>query len=225
MRYKLIAPVQEKSTFAQVLLNRGVQREDISKFTTTTIKDVSKPELFGTEKMKAAVEMVARHISAHDKTIIIVDPDVDGNTSSAVLLNYLYNFFPEWTESVKFYFHEGKQHGLNDCIDYIIENEYKFVLCPDAGSNDTSECQRLQKNGIDILILDHHDFDKENPYALIINNQAGYGDYPNHALSGVGVVWQFCRYFDQVMGTEYADKYLDLVAVGLNNIGLTYLFR
>ena len=215
MRYKLIAPVQEKSTFAQVLLNRGVQREDISKFTTTTIKDISKPELFGTEKMKAAVEMVARHIFAHDKTIIIVDPDVDGNTSSAVLLNYLYNFFPEWTESVKFYFHKGKQHGLNDCIDYIIENEYKFVLCPDAGSNDTSECQRLQENGIDILILDHHDFDKENPYALIINNQAGYGDYPNHALSGVGVVWQFCRYFDQVMGTEYADKYLDLVAVGL----------
>ena len=215
MRYKLIAPVQENSTFAQVLLNRGVQREDISKFTTTTIKDISKPELFGKERMEKAVKMVAQHIKNNDKTIIIVDPDVDGNTSSALLLNYLYNMFPQWTESVKFYFHEGKQHGLNDCIDYIIENEYKFVLCPDAGSNDTSECQRLQENGIDILILDHHDFDKENPYALIINNQAGYGDYPNHALSGVGVVWQFCRYFDQIMRTEYANKYLDLVAVGL----------
>ena len=123
MRYKLIAPVQEKSTFAQVLLNRGVQREDINKFTTTTIKDISKPELFGKEKMEKAVKMVAQHIAKHSKTIIIVDPDVDGNTSSAVLLNYLYNFFPEWTESVKFYFHTGKQHGLNDCIDYIIEND------------------------------------------------------------------------------------------------------
>ena len=63
MRYKLIAPVQEKSTFAQVLLNRGVQREDISKFTTTTIKDISKPELFGKEKMEKAVKMVA--IASH----------------------------------------------------------------------------------------------------------------------------------------------------------------
>ena len=90
------------------------------------------------------------------KYLIIVDPDVDGNTSSAVLLNYLYNFFPEWTENIKFYFHEGKQHGLNDCIDYIIENEYKFVLCPDAGSNDIEECTCLKQNNISTIILDHH---------------------------------------------------------------------
>lgn len=215
MRYKLIAPVQEKSTFAQVLLNRGVKREDISKFTTTTIKDINKPELFGKEKLDAAVRMVAQHIKNDDKTIIIVDPDVDGNTSSALLLNYLYNMFPQWTEKIDLFFHDGKQHGLNDCVYYIIEQNYRFVLCPDAGSNDTTECELLQKNGIDVLILDHHDFDKENPYALIINNQNGYGDYPNHALSGVGVVWQFCRYFDQVMNKDYASKYLDLVAVGL----------
>ena len=215
MRYKLIAPVQEHSTFAQVLLNRGVKREDIPKFTTTTIKDINKPELFGKEKLDAAVRMVAQHIKNDDKTIIIVDPDVDGNTSSALLLNYLYNMFPQWTEKIDLFFHDGKQHGLNDCVYDIIEQKYKFVLCPDAGSNDTTECELLQKNGIDILILDHHDFDKENPYALIINNQNGYGDYPNHALSGVGVVWQFCRYFDQVMNKDYASKYLDLVAVGL----------
>ena len=165
--------------------------------------------------MQEAVKMVARHIKNNDKTIIIVDPDVDGNTSSALLLNYFYKLFPFWTENIKFFFHSGKQHGLNDCINYILENDYKFVLLPDAGSNDTDECKKLREAGIDVLILDHHDFDRENPHALIINNQDKYSNYPNKALSGVGVVWQFCRYFDQVMGTNYAMDFMDLVAIGL----------
>src|SRR5699024_736353 len=39
-------------------------------------------------------------------------------------------------------------------------------------------------------------------------------DYPNKQLSGVGVVWQFCRYIDSLMGKDNADSYLDLVALG-----------
>ena len=190
--------------------------DNFTKYVYASMDDVSPPEAFGEEKMEQAVKMMAQHINQNDKTIIIVDPDVDGNTSSALLLNYLYNSFPGWVKNIKFYFHEGKQHGLNDCIDYILENNFKFVLCPDAGSNDKDECEILQNHGVDVLILDHHDFDRENPYAVIINNQNGYSNYPNKALSGVGVVWQFCRYFDKIMNTHYANNYLDLVAIGLD---------
>ncbi len=215
MKYKLIAPVTWNNARAQVLLNRGIIEDNFSRYISASMKDVNPPEAFGEDKMKQGVEMVARHIKNNDKTIIIIDPDVDGNTSSALLLNYLYNDFPSWVENIKFYFHSGKQHGLNDCINYIIDNDFKFVLCPDAGSNDTDECNRLAHKGIDVLILDHHDFDKNNETPIIINNQEGYSNYPNKALSGVGVVWQFCRYFDKITGKDYADKYLDLVAVGL----------
>lgn len=34
-------------------------------------------------------------------------------------------------------------------------------------------------------------------------------------MSGVGVVWQFCRYIDNVLNYNYANNYLDLVALGL----------
>ena len=34
-------------------------------------------------------------------------------------------------------------------------------------------------------------------------------------MSGVGIVWQFCRYLDSLMQTDYTNKYLDLVALGL----------
>ena len=215
MRYKLIAPVKYDDTLTQVLVNRGLCYNNVKQYVNATLNDVSSPEAFGKDKMWKAVELLGKHIKNNSKTIIIIDPDVDGNTSSALLLNYLYKIFPEWTEKVDFFFHKGKEHGLNDCYEYIIKNGYNFVLCPDAGSNDTKECKSFKDNNIDILILDHHDFDTENPYACIINNQEGYSNYPNKALSGVGVTWQFCRYFDSIMNTDYADDFIDLVAIGL----------
>lgn len=214
MKYKLIAPVTCNNTCAQVLLNRGITQDNFNKYIYASLNDIHSPLDFGEDNMKEAVRMVTQHVKNNDKTIIIVDPDVDGNTSSALLLNYLYDLFPEWTKTIKVYFHDGKQHGLSDCVDYILDNEYKFVLCPDGGSNDRFECATLQKYDIDVLILDHHDLDTKNPYAVIINNQEGYSNYPNKALSGVGVVWQFCRYIDSIMGTNHAMQYLDLVAIG-----------
>ena len=121
MRYKLIAPVTNDSTLVQVLLNRGIQFKDIKKYTTATLKDINEPELLEIDKLKKAVKMVAQHLNNKDKTIIIVDPDVDGNTASALLLNYLHKMFPDWVEKIDFFFHSGKQHGLNDCYDTIID--------------------------------------------------------------------------------------------------------
>jgi single-stranded DNA-specific DHH superfamily exonuclease len=43
-----------------------------------------------------------------------------------------------------------------------------------------------------------------------------YIDYPNKDLSGVGITWQFCRYLDTLLNSSNADKYLDLVALGLD---------
>jgi len=61
--------------------------------------------------------------------------------------------------------------------------------------------------------MDHHLKEQDNPYAIIINNQIQ--EYPNKELSGAGVTWQFCRYIDSILNVNYADKYLDLVALGL----------
>jgi len=55
----------------------------------------------------------------------------------------------------------------------------------------------LQKQLIDTIILDHHLADKVSEYAIVINNQLS--DYNNKDFSGVGIVWQFCRYLDQLL--------------------------
>ena len=84
---------------------------------------------------------------------------------------------------------------------------------PDAGSNDYEAHAALKSKGIKTIILDHHLADEVSKDAVVINNQLS--DYPNKDLSGVGVVYQFCRYIDEKMKTNYADYYLDLVALGL----------
>ena len=40
-------------------------------------------------------------------------------------------------------------------------------------------------------------------------------NYPNKTLSGVGIVYKFCQYFDNLLGTDYANNIIDLVALGM----------
>jgi single-stranded-DNA-specific exonuclease len=212
-------PITYDNTLTQVLVNRGVSANDVKRYSLASLEtEVNSPYAFGGELMEAAIKLLIGHISKNNRVLVIVDCDVDGNTSAALLLNYLHILFPAWVENnVDYCFHSGKQHGLNDIVKYLVDDsvDYSLVICPDSASNDTDECKLLKEDNTDVLILDHHDFDKENPYAIIINNQDGYSNYPNKALSGVGVVWQFCKYIDQKMGCNYADDFLDLVAIGL----------
>ena len=219
MIVKLRAPITHNSTLTQVLTNRGIATSDVKQYSLASLEtDVNSPQAFGGELIDSGIKILIKNIKQNAKALVVVDCDVDGNTSAALLLNYLYDLFPAWVENnVDYCFHEGKQHGLNDIAPSLIEDgvHYDLIICPDSASNDADECQKLKENHTDVLILDHHDFDKPNKYAIIINNQNGYTNYPNKALSGVGVVWQFCRAIDEKLGVNYADNYLDLVAVGL----------
>ena len=217
MIIKQRAPIQYDNTLTQILTTRGVSSTDVKRYTMASLEtEVNSPYAFGGELMEAALKLLIRHIKNNHQVLVVVDCDVDGNTSAALLINYLYKLFPSWVENkVDYCFHEGKQHGLNDMVESLDETNYSLVICPDSASNDTDECKFLKEDCTDVLILDHHDFDKENPYATIINNQEGYSNYPNKALSGVGVVWQFCRYIDEKLEKNYANDFLDLVAVGL----------
>ena len=219
MKYHLIKPINESySPIEQILTNRGIAREEISHYLYTTDADVAQPDTFGLDLMRAAAAELLKTINQNLDAIIIVDSDCDGFTSSALLWNYLWDIFPTWAAAhLKFILHEGKQHGLSDHIkdlppDGEIPN-LKLILIPDAGSNDAKECKILSELGYSIIILDHHICDVANPYAIVINNQNS--NYPNKELSGVGVTWQFCRFLDGLMATNYANDYLDLVALGL----------
>ena len=217
MKYQLIKPVKQGySPIEQILTNRGIPHNKIYHYLNTTDNDINPPEALGQDKLKTAAASLINTIKSSNQAVVIVDSDADGFTSAAILINYLHDLFPAWVENNLIYrVHDGKQHGLNDHIDWILENiaDHSLVIIPDAGSNDTEECTRLKQNNINTIILDHHLCDVQNPNAIVINNQLC--NYPNKDFSGAGIVYQFCRYIDKLLQINNVDNYLDLVALGL----------
>ena len=216
MKYKLINPPNGKYTAkGQILINRGMKEEDLTHYMSLTDDDINDPEIFGKGLLQAAWSILYETISNQKDICIIVDCDCDGYTSSAILINYLYNLDSIFTENhVHWFMHDSKQHGLTDAMDWIDNMNPSLVIVPDAGSNDKEQMQKLYDDGRKIIILDHHEIEGEPfEYCCLINSQSP--EYPNKFLSGAGVVYQFCKFIDKVYNVEYADQYLDLCALGL----------
>lgn len=139
--------------------------------------------------------------------------DTDGLTSGTVAYKYTKDINPN--AEIYYYQNTDKKHGIVlDQLEPIIKNNnIEFLIMPDAGSNDVEQCKYLKENyNLDILILDHHIIEGDNPYAVVINSHDG--QYPNNTLTGVGVTYKFCKEYDKLYGYNFADNYLDLVAVG-----------
>ena len=169
--------------------------------------------------------LLKHHLDCGSIIYDVIDSDQDGVTSSAILYNYLKKVKPD--VEILWDMHSGKQHGVE--LDKVPQ-EAKLIIIPDAGSNQYEEHKILAEQGYDILVIDHHLCDEESKYACVINNQMG--NYPNKTLSGAGVVYKFCKYFDMKYGYDYADEFLDLAAVGiigdvmeLNDIETRYIVK
>lgn len=189
--------------------NRGIDPAEVGHYLSPTEQDTYNP-LYLTN-VKEGAKLLAKHIGQGSKTMIIVDSDCDGFSSAAVLINYLNRLFPHYVQNNIFYRPHGKKH--HGIVIEDIPKDIDLLIVPDASSNEYDIHKTLFDKGIDILILDHHKAEKVSEYACVINNQLC--DYPTKSLSGVGIVYKFCKYFDEIMGVNYADDFLDLVSVGM----------
>ena len=212
MDYQLIAPRIPRvnlSAVERVLTNRGIALAEIEHYLHTTDDDILDPKKI--KNIQQGAQMLIKHISQSDDVLIQVDSDCDGFTSAATLINYLNCLFPGFVQNhIKYRIHTGKQHGI---IPDTVPKGAKLVIAPDSSSNDYDEHKLLAEMGIDVLVIDHHEAEQISEYACIINNQLC--DYPTKSLSGVGMVYKFCQYIDELMNVDYADQFLDLVALGM----------
>ena len=167
------------------------------------------------ENVERGANLLAGVMALGERILIVVDSDNDGFTSATIMYNYLKDLAPEL--EIDYVLHEGKQHGLEDHIQGLLEEgrKYGLVICPDSSSNDYKFHEQLEEIGASVLVLDHHITDEKiSDNAVIINNQLS-PNYLNKELTGAGVVYQFCRYLDMRLGNSYADKYMDLAAWGI----------
>lgn len=202
----------DKDYAKSLLMYRGV--EDVEAFLNPTREYLQPPT--NLKGMAAGAAMYLR-IAQSDtsRILIVVDSDNDGYTSAAIIYQYTKRLNPNC--NVDYWLHEGKQHGLQDHIDKLMEQDYKYdlIILPDSSSNDANYHDMLDEVKTPCLILDHHLTDVKLSYnAVVINNQLS-PNYTNKELTGAGVVYQFCRYLDSLTGQEWADDYIDLAAWGI----------
>ena len=203
MNYKLIGNNFIFSPIETVLENRGIKKElfDVDKEVLIPYKNLDNIE----EGIKVLIKNIKK------KILIVVDSDCDGMTSSALLYRYLKYAFPNI--NIDYVLHSEKKHGLSDDLTFN-GKEYSLIILPDASSNDFKQHEEFKDKGIDILVLDHHECDLGySPYAIVINNQLSKY-YHNKSLSGVGIVYKFICALDDFLNLKYAEKFIDLVALG-----------
>lgn len=211
MKANLVVPDIRDNYIENLLTAYGIQ--DLEKYLNPTFESIQNPEDFN--NIKEGAELLINSCNNKEKILLIVDCDCDGFTSAAIFYQYVKRIWPDI--DIEYRLHEGKQHGLEDHIDWIESNPvYGLIVLPDSSSNDKEYHDRLLQYGMKCLILDHHITDVElSDNAVVINNQLSE-KYLNKDLTGAGVVYQFCRYLDSVLDKNYANDYIDLAALGID---------
>lgn len=207
MQYKLYENGNNDTSnvMEEVLKNRGI--DDWNTYLNLD-ENVVNPYK-NLDNISEAVSLFMNHFNKNNKIGILVDSDPDGFCSAAMMYLYIKRMDEDYP--VEYILHsKAKAHGLSD--DVVMPKDIQLLIIPDAGTNDTEQCKALSEKGIDVLILDHHESEEENPYAVIINNQMSI-QYPNKNLCGTGVVYRFLQALDEENWNEYADDYLDLCAL------------
>lgn len=207
MKYKLVNKEITDNYTINVLQERGITNVDA--FLHPTESNLQSWR--GLDNIDLAQELIKQTIYDEKPYALVADCDVDGATSSAILYQYLKNLNPN--KEIIYYIHSGKQHGLEDMWETLMDKEYSAILVPDAGSNDSEYAKKLNAP---ILVLDHHIIENEitAQNMIVVNNQSSKY-YKNKNLCGAGVVWQFCRSLDEYFQRDYARRYIDLAALGI----------
>lgn len=183
------------------------------------------PDMY--KNMDVAVDMF-KYANDDIQIGIVTDSDGDGNLSAAIAYLLCKEFGKK--EPIVL-FHSGKQHGIQDLMQDIIDAHIDFLILPDSSSNENDACLELEQHKCTCLVLDHHIIEKENKHAVVVNpydsaiippmpdDQLELVEYIyngvkvtytcNTDISGTGVVEKFAC----ALGSTQSFK--DLVAISL----------
>jgi single-stranded-DNA-specific exonuclease len=172
--------------------------------------------------MGRAIERIRRAILSAEAIAVYGDFDVDGITSTALLVSVLRGLGGNASPYIPDRFDEG--YGLNvDALDRIRAQGASLCIAVDCGVRSSQEVAHARSHGLDMIIVDHHTAPAELPPAVaVVDPKRSDSAYPFSELAGVGVTYQLCRALSDAMqdtdeGRQMAhrvDDYLDLVALG-----------
>lgn len=198
---------------AKVLLNRGfTDAADAKKFLDKNSDSFYSPELLC--DMDKAVERIRKAIENKEKVVVYGDYDVDGITSTALLVSYL----REQGVNVEAYIpdRQNEGYGINKAaVKKISESGATLLISVDTGITAFEETEYARELGCDVIITDHHECKQELPKAVaVINPKRIDCNYPFKDLAGVGVAFKLVCAASEKTESELLSQYADLVALG-----------
>jgi len=166
---KLSATLGVTPLLAQCLVNRGLSdAEVIGRFLNPKLKSLADPFLL--PNMEAAVVRLLAARERSEPVVIFGDYDVDGVTSSALLIEVLHtlgwtvhSFLPRRME-------EGyglTRDGVENCLNQFPTT---LLLAVDCGSTAFETVAWLKDQGVDVIVLDHHQISIPPPAAVALVN-------------------------------------------------------
>jgi single-stranded-DNA-specific exonuclease len=202
------------SLMAQLLYNRGLE-------------DPARMELFlaGDERlavdpflmpdMQITISRLYRALLSGEKIAVYGDFDVDGVTSTALMVQGLASLGGIVIPYIPHRVSEG--HGLRAAaLEELHDQGVTLIVTVDCGITDVEEARHAAKLGMTVIITDHHTPPAVIPQAFaIVNPKLAGSKYPFTELAGVGVAYKVMQALMSTLGKEEnMDAQMDLVAIG-----------
>lgn len=206
--YNLSMPI------AETLISRGLTTHDeITSFLFSSFeKDVAHASRL--KDAEKAVDRILYAISAKEPILVFGDYDVDGITSSALMMIALLPL----GANVNFYLPHRVRDGYGistRIVERAARNGYKVIITVDNGITAFEPAARARALGIDMIITDHHKQHETVPDAFaIVNPNQTACQYPFKSLAGVGVTFKVLSLLYERKGLTLPAKAYELLLLG-----------
>jgi len=206
---------QPAAVVEHLLDRRGLTGvEERERFLNPLLRDLADP--FRLPDMEAAVRRVELALARGELILIVSDYDVDGMSSGALL----YRFLMELGAKGRVFIPErgAEGYGLSFAVlkRALAEEKPGLLMALDCGTTSVDEIAWLKEQGIDTVIIDHHELSAELPQATaFVNPQRG--ESGDRDLATAGLVFKFCHAFLKMQrNNDLFDlkQHLDFVALG-----------
>jgi len=196
-------PKDEEELLGILLANRKIEPAGRSDFFAPPHPKNIKIGDFGVDKknLSLAVRRIKTAKTTREKVIVYGDYDADGICGTAIIWQSLYNFGLNVLPYIPERFSEG--YGLNlESIEKLKKEDptVRLIITVDHGIVAHGKIEKIKELGIDVIITDHHQPEKNLPRAFSIIHTT--------KVSGSAVAWLLAR----EIGTKEDD--LGLVAIG-----------
>ncbi len=195
---------------AQLLLNRGIEDvPEADQFLHADLQKVHDPFLL--KDMDKALARISQARRNKERILIFGDYDVDGVTSTALLHKVFKEEGIDVVTHIPHRINEG--YGLNEQAGQIARDKNaSLVISVDCGITAFREVELLKQDGLDCIIIDHHEpAERGLPEALaVIDPKRKDCPYPFKHLAAVGLVAKLSH----ALSGRVREEDLDLVALG-----------